>query len=389
MLPDLAAIRPQIIPGVPRLWEALAAGIFRSIKKDGGVRKALFNFFVTVGRHYCTARDLTFGRVVRFRPRSRLVDAVLGFLPWLFLLPLKGLGELLIYRKIRAKLGGRIRYCISGGGALQADVDSFYRAIGVNMLEGYGITETAPLLSLRNQWRPRPGCVGEVFADTECRIVDTDLLRRTVEEAAGRPWLAPPALGTDRNGVIMVRGGQVMKGYWKRDDLTAQVISADGWFNTGDLGMLSRDGEIKITGRAKDTIVLLGGENIEPGPIERAIKGSAFIDSVAVLGQDQKYLAALIVPQKEAVLAYAAENDLAAEDYGELLRDPEILQLYRREIDARINHHAGFRPFECIFRFTLLETPFQEGRELSGKQEMMRHRVNDLYRAEIVSLFTA
>lgn len=386
MLPDIATIKPQIIPGVPRLWEALASGIFRTIKKEGGAKKALFVFFVAVGKKYCAARDLVFGRVARFTKRVRFIDTAIGLVPWLVLWPLHALGEALIYSKIRAKLGGRIRACISGGGALQPDIDAFYRAIGLNLLEGYGITETAPLLSLRNQWRPRPGCVGNVFTDTECRIVDTDELRRVSE--SGGVWHAPAPLSPGKTGVIMVRGGQVMKGYFKRPDLTSRVIDADGWFNTGDLGMLSWDNEIKITGRAKDTIVLLGGENIEPAPIESAIKGFECVDSVVVLGQDKKYLAALIVPVKDALLAYAAENDLPSDDYEALLEDPEIIQLFRTAIDSRVNHQAGFRPFEFIFRFALLPDPFQVGKELSGKQEMMRHRINDIYKKEIDALFS-
>jgi long-chain acyl-CoA synthetase len=388
MLPDIAAIRPQILAGVPRLWEALASGILRTVKKEGGVKKNLFLFFVASGKHFCHARDRVFGRLPRFTRRIRLLDTLAGLIPWLVLYPFHLLGDTLVYSKVRAKLGGRIRTCISGGGALQDDVDDFYHAIGLNMLEGYGITETAPLLSLRDQFRPRPGCVGTVFAETECRIVDTETLSRVVEEAAGGAWKIPEGLPPGKTGVIMVRGGQVMTGYYKRPDLTRKVIDADGWFNTGDLGMLSYDNEIKITGRAKDTIVLRGGENIEPAPIERAIKSFEYVDSVVVLGQDQKYLASLIVPAKDALLAYAAEHDLASDDYETLLEDPEILQLFRTAIDARINHQNGFRPFEFIFRFTLLKDSFQVGKELSGKQEMMRHKINEIYRKEIAELFS-
>lgn len=179
-----------------------------------------------------------------------------------------------------------------------------------------------------------------------------------------------------------------MKGYYKRPDLTAQALDADGWFNTGDIGMLSLDYEIKITGRAKDTIVLLGGENIEPAPIEQSLKGFEYIESVVVLGQDCKYLAALIVPIKAMVNAYAGENDLPTDDYPALLEHPLIQQLFRTEIDARINRQNGFRPFEFIFRFKLLPESFQVGQELSGKQEIMRHRINDIYRNEIAELFS-
>ena len=388
MLPDIAEMKPQIIPGVPRLWEALATGILRTVRKEGGIKKVLFMFFLGVGKKYCWARDHVFGRVARFKYRIRLFDTLVGLIPWLLLIIPRFLGDVLVYRKVRAKMGGRLRLCISGGGALQPQIDEFYQAIGIKIIEGYGITETAPVLSFRNQYRPRPGCVGTVFTDTECRIVDSELLDAAIESAKDGVWHIPPALPPGTPGVIMVRGGQVMKGYYKRPDLTARAIDADGWFNTGDIGMLSYDYEIKITGRAKDTIVLLGGENIEPAPIEQALKSFEFIESVVILGQDKKYLSALIVPAKALVTAYAGENDLPTEDYPALLEHPLIQQLFRGGIDARINRQNGFRPFEFIFRFKLVPESFQVGRELSGKQEMMRHRINDIYRNEIGELFS-
>jgi long-chain acyl-CoA synthetase len=388
MLPDIAEMKPQIIPGVPRLWEALATGILRTVRKEGGIKKVLFMFFLGVGKKYCWARDHVFGRVARFKYRIRLFDTLVGLIPWLLLIIPRFLGDVLVYRKVRAKMGGRLRLCISGGGALQPQIDEFYQAIGIKIIEGYGITETAPVLSFRNQYRPRPGCVGTVFTDTECRIVDSELLDAAIESAKDGVWHIPPALPPGTPGVIMVRGGQVMKGYYKRPDLTARAIDADGWFNTGDIGMLSYDYEIKITGRAKDTIVLLGGENIEPAPIEQALKSFEYIESVAILGQDKKYLSALIVPVKALVIAYAEENDLPTEDYPALLEHPLVQQLFRAGIDSRINRQNGFRPFEFIFRFKLLAESFQVGRELSGKQEMMRHRINDIYRNEITELFS-
>lgn len=388
MLPDIAEMKPQIIPGVPRLWEALATGILRTVRKEGGIKKVLFMFFLGVGKKYCWARDHVFGRVARFKYRIRLFDTLVGLIPWLLLIIPRFLGDVLVYRKVRAKMGGRLRLCISGGGALQPQIDEFYQAIGIKIIEGYGITETAPVLSFRNQYRPRPGCVGTVFTDTECRIVDSELLDAAIESAKDGVWHIPPALPPGTPGVIMVRGGQVMKGYYKRPDLTARAIDADGWFNTGDIGMLSYDYEIKITGRAKDTIVLLGGENIEPAPIEQALKSFEYIEFVVILGQDKKYLSALIVPVKALVTAYAGENDLPTEDYPALLEHPLIQQLFRGGIDARINRQNGFRPFEFIFRFKLVPESFQVGRELSGKQEMMRHRINDIYRNEIGELFS-
>ncbi|ULQ60640.1 long-chain fatty acid--CoA ligase [Brucepastera parasyntrophica] len=399
MLPDIAVISPQIIPGVPRLWEAVAAGVFRSMKKEGGIKKTLFTFFIFIGKKFRKMKENLCGQIVRFTRGNRFLQILSSIIPFLLLAPLYGLGDLLVYRKIRAKFGKGFRTGISGGGALQPDIDDFYRAIGLNLLEGYGVTETAPLLSLRNERKPTTGCVGKMLPDTECRIVDPDTLAALIEkehetgssgnsDSVRGSWAAPEPLPTGKTGVIMVRGGQVMKGYFKRPDLTRCAVSSDGWYNTGDIGVLSIDGDLKITGRAKDTIVLLGGENIEPVPIEQAIKNFQLVENVIVLGQDKKFLAALIVPVKDMVLAYAAEQDIFVDDYANLLKNPEIIQLFRTAIDSRINRQNGFRPFEFIYRFALLPDSFRVGEELSMKQEMMRHKINEIYKDEIEDIFS-
>ncbi len=351
MLPDLAAVRPQWMTGVPRLWESLAQGIFRAMKKEGGVKLALFNFFVKTGKIWTWSRDHVYGRVCRFTKRWRFPDVIAGIVPFVFLYPLYRLGDVLVFGKIRMKLGGRFVAGISGGGALQSDTDAFYRAVGINLLEGYGITEAAPILSFRNCWKPRPGCVGEVFPSAEIRIV---------AEKDGAPVSGEP-LPPGHKGLIMAHGRQIMKGYYKNSELTAQAVDKDGWLNTGDIGMLTWDNEIKITGRAKDTIVLLGGENIEPLGIENAMNGSPYIETTVLLGQDRKYLAALIVPSKDAVLAYARENGLTDIQYEDILESAEVNNLIRSEIDSRVNMHNGYRPCERVFRFSLLPESFTVG----------------------------
>ena len=141
-----------------------------------------------------------------------------------------------------------------------------------------------------------------------------------------------------------------------------------------------QNAEIKITGRAKDTIVLLGGENIEPQVIESSLLGSSFIESAVVLGQDKKYLGALIVPTKDSVLAYSKEQKIQAASYEDLLENPKIMDVIRKEIDNRVSSATGFRTCERIYRFTLLPESFSVGKELSGKQEMMRHKIADIYK---------
>ena len=194
-------------------------------------------------------------------------------------------------------------------------------------------------------------------------------------------------LGSGKKGLIFVRSEQVMKGYYKRPDLTEKIIDEDGWLNTGDLGLLTFDNEIKITGRAKDTIVLLGGENIEPAVIESELCTSPYIESAIVLGQDQKYLGALVVPSKENVIAFAKENNLDTEDYEELLKTKEIIDLLDTEIKTKDSTENGFRVCEKIYKFALLPNSFTVGEELSAKQEMMRYRIVEKYADIIKTLF--
>ncbi|MBP7096521.1 MAG: AMP-binding protein [Spirochaetia bacterium] len=371
MLADLKAVRPQWMASVPRIWESVKDGVYRNINAAGGAKKALFGFFVAVGALHAHFRDMTMGRLPDFGKRSRALDALVGVLPWLLLSPLRALGHALVFHKILEKLGGRFIAGISGGGALPPAVDRFFGALGVLILEGYGLTETAPVLAVREQDRPVPGTVGPAIFGTEIVIVDD----------AGKP------LPAGHKGLIKVRGPQVMKGYYRKPDLTAKVLSKDGWLDTGDLGMLTRDGCLRITGRAKDTIVLLGGENIEPLPIEQKLCESDFIQQAMVLGQDKRFLTALIVPNQDAVMAWAKENELPILDYETLLKQPEVQELVDGEVQGLVSAKNGFKAFERIFRFKLLATPFEVGKELSAKQEVKRHAVNEIYAAEIKALF--
>ena len=377
MLSDFATIKPQWMCGVPRLWESLVTGVYRSMKKTGGIKYAMFKFFISVGKKYSWLKSHLTGSVCQFKRRLRFLDVIFSAIPFLLLYPLNALGDVLVFKKIREKLGGKFVAAISGGGALQKEVDEFYSAIGFKLLEGYGMTETAPILSLRNFKKNRKGCVGEVLPCVEIKIVS---------ESHGKIVSSEP-LPPGKKGLIMARGDQIMKGYFNRPDLTEQIIDKDGWLNTGDLGMLSYDNEIKITGRAKDTIVLLGGENIEPAVIESELKASTFIESVVVLGQDKKYLAALIVPEKDAVMEWAAENGVPNEYYEGVLESAEVKNLIQSEIDNKINSSKSFRTCERIYKFALLQESFKVGEELSAKQEMMRHKIAEKYSKQIEGLF--
>lgn len=179
-----------------------------------------------------------------------------------------------------------------------------------------------------------------------------------------------------------------MKGYYKRPDLTAAVIDKDGWINTGDIGVWTHRGEYAIKGRAKDTIVLSGGENIEPVPIESRIRESEYIEQAVVVGQDQKYLAALIVPDTKQLELYVKDNNIPYMARFDITELPEVRELLNSEINEMVSAKNGFKSFERINRFAILNSPFKIGQELSAKQEVMRHKINQLYAKEIQSLFS-
>jgi long-chain acyl-CoA synthetase len=371
MLADMQTIRPHWLTSVPRIWESVQDGIYRNLKNQSPVKKALFAFFVGIGESYSFFRDHLLGRRPQFKPSSRTFEILWSIIPMLLVLPFRALGGLIVFKAVKRKLGGRFVAGISGGGALPPSVDRFFSAIGILILEGYGLTEASPIVGVRPQKTPVMGTVGPAMVGTEIRIVD--------ELGEELPF--------GSKGLIMVRGPQVMMGYYKRPELTAKVVSESGWLDTGDIGMLTLDGELRITGRAKDTIVLRGGENVEPVPIEQKLAESEYIKQAVVLGQDQRFLAALIVPDQDAVTAWAEENNIPIVDYEGLLQSPEVSELIDSEVSELVGARNGFKTFERVFRFALLAKPFEPGRELSAKQEIKRHAVVEIYHKEVKKLF--
>lgn len=371
MLADLAAVNPTYFPTVPRIWEGVRAGVYRNVEAEGGVKAALFKFFIAVGAaHSGLSRRLN-GRLPCFSVRPRALDALTAALPLALLTPLALLGKVLVFSKITARLGTRFKAGISGAGALPGYVDDFFAAAGILVLEGYGLTEAAPVVSVRKLGHPVSGTVGPPITGTEVRVLKEDGAR---------------ALPGER-GVIHVRGPQVMQGYYKRPGDTAAVLSADGWLDTGDIGRITVTGEIQITGRAKDTVVLLGGENVEPEPIEDLVRQSEYIEHVMVVGQDQRFLGALVVPNAETVAPYAAEHGVAGSDLAALAASPEVQRLIQQEVQSRVNAKNGFKSFERIARVALLDQPFAVGDQLTHTLKMRRHVISAQYEQRIADLF--
>jgi long-chain acyl-CoA synthetase len=371
LLADLVAVNPQWMGSVPRIWEAVKAGVFASMKNKSPVAKGLFSFFVQVARLYSRNKDLLLGEVATFQKHNRLFDILRSFLPTILLYPLYKLGDKLVFSKVKQKLGRNFIAGVSGGGSLSEGVDLFFASIGIKLLDGYGLTESAPVVAIRPLAHGVKRTI-TALEGTEVRIVDE-------EGNEVKPG---------QKGVVMIRGPQVMKGYYKRQDLTDRVLSKDGWLDTGDLGMWTHNGEFAICGRAKDTIVLSGGENLEPVPIEAKLCESEFIESAVVLGQDQKYLGALIVLNKKRIEEYLTEKQIPYLA-DKLASMKEVKELIEKTVGEIVNSKHGFKSFEHIVRFHLLAKSFEVGKELSAKQELKRFEIQKLYQNEIKELFVS
>ncbi|MEL7225740.1 MAG: AMP-binding protein, partial [Cyanobacteria bacterium J06576_12] len=239
----------------------------------------------------------------------------------------------------------------------------------IEILGGYGLTETAPITHVRRPWHNLRGADGQAVPGTETLIVD--------------PSTRQP-LSTGTPGLVLVRGPQVMQGYYKNPEATAKAIDSEGWFDTGDLGQLTEWGDLIITGRAKDTIVLTNGENIEPTPVENACLRSPYVDQIMLVGQDQKSIGALIVPNQETLEKWAAEKSV---DMSNLNSKP-IQDLFKKELKREVSNRPGYRPDERVGPLILLEEPFTiENGLLTQTMKVKRPKVSDRYSDTIAELF--
>ena len=371
LLADLKQLNPHIIPAVPRIFEAVYDGITSKMRKTGGIAYDMFNFFVSLAITHKRIQRKLFNQNACFTRYYTAFWWIVGFIPWLLLWPLYFLGDLLVFRKIKSMLGKNFKLGVAGGGAFPQRIDEFFWAIGVEIIEGYGLTETAPIVAVRPMASPVFRTIGSPLRGVNVRIVDQDGY----------------VLGRCKEGVLQVKGDTVMKGYYNNPELTKKAFTVDGWLDTGDLAIMTIHNELQIKGRIKDTIVLRGGENLEPVPIETKLAESRYIKMAVVVGQDKRYLGALILVDPEEVTAYADENGIQYESFETLLKTDEIHKLYEVEISNLINSKTGFKMFERVNKFQLITKPFEVGVELSAKQEIMRFRINQIYQKEIEAMF--
>ncbi len=367
---DIQKTRAEWMTSVPRIWDGIRSAVIRAMNKSGKFKRIMFHTFLEIGILYRETLSYVLGTVPRFYKRNRIMDMILGIVPLIILFPLNLLGHLLVFRKFKKILGGRFIAGISGGGSLAGATRRFFRAIGIKVLEGYGLTETGPVLSVCKQKAPVYGTVGPILPDVEYKVVNSK----------GKP------VPVGSRGILWVKSPQVMLGYYKRDDETAKVME-DGWLNTGDIVIATLDNEVKIVGRAKETIVLRGGENIEPVPIEDACLQSPYVDQIVVLGQDQKFIAALVVPDYKYLEEKSKEKGIAYMDMEDLVSNPQVHSMVYSAVSEIVSKKNGFKDYEKIFRIHLLAKPFKVGDELTNTLKVKRNVVSKKYKSEIAKLF--
>jgi len=371
LLPDLMTIKPTVMISVPRIWESVYRGIMDKVKKGSTFKRMMFNWAIKIGEEYKKANGILENRIPLFdrsdfTPEEKLqAKKIVKKLSWQY-----QLADKLVFKKIREVTGGELRDAISGGGALQKNIDIFYDIVGIMVCEGYGLTETAPCLTARNPNNWALSTIGVILPEVEIKIVDKDDYNKE--------------LPNSQTGILLIKGPMVMKGYYKNEEKTKEVIKK-GWFDSGDLGRKTFDGKyFQIVGRIKDTIVLNGGENIEPHSLEDKFKESEYVNMIIMVGQDKPRLGALIVPNFDTLTEYARKNNLTFKNSEELIRKPEIISLYRNEQKRLISKKNGFKFFETVMGISLLLNEFTvEAGDLTETLKMKRFEIHKKYKEEI------
>lgn len=371
MLTDIQRVNPEYMGSVPRIWETVMAGVYQSVRGMSGLKKAMFNFFVKIGKQYNRAHRMVLGSTAHTTHGSVAIDKVLGIFPYLVFKPINSLGQKLAFSQVKAKLGKNFKFGICGGGSMGKEVESFFAAIGIKLLNGYGMTETGPVIGISNTRCPKKAYIAPL-PETKVRVID---IENGKDKKVGE------------KGELVVKGDQVMKGYYKDPLRTGAIIDKDGWLHTGDLAIMSKEGDFSLVGRVKDTIVLSGGENIEPVPIEEALRGSEYIENAVVVGQDRKSLGVLIVLDQKNTERYLKESQVPYINRDHLETIDEVKSLINSEITQRVSKNNGFKAYEQISRFVILPESFKVGKELSGKQEVKRSYISEHYKKEIDSLY--
>lgn len=341
LLENFREIRPTFLVSVPRIYEKVHSGIKAKVVGAPPVKKALFNWAMGIAK-----QNLPY--VCENKKRT-------GMFAFKYYLANK-----LIFNKLRVALGmDKLHAAISGGAPLSVSDAEFFLGMGMKVLEGFGLTETTPVTHGNKPTRIKPGTVGPAVKDTIIKISDV--------------------------GEILVKGPQIMKGYYKNEAATKEAFTNDGFFRTGDIGEIDKDGYLKITGRMKDLIITSSGKNISPQNIENALIACPFMEQVAVIGDNRKYLSALIVPSYAALETWAKKNNITFTSRKDLISKPDVQKLFEAEI---VQCMKDYSRVEQIRKFALLETEWsQVTGELTPTMKLKRTIVNQKYGPQIESMY--
>ncbi len=334
---NLGETNPSIVVSVPRLFEKMYNKINDGLKTAPSIRRKIFKWAYSVGEQTAHIRDkstLTGLTKIKFNLANKLV-----------------------YSKVRGRLGGNIRFFVSGGAPLSKEVAEFFSYLNITILEGYGLTETSPVLTSNTEEELRFGTVGKPIFNVDIKIAD--------------------------DGEILAKGPNIMKGYYKNDEATKEAIDSDGWFYTGDIGEFDDDGFLKITDRKKSLIVTSGGKNIAPAPLENALITSVYIEQVVAIGDKRNFISALITPNFEALEGYLKSKGHDGLSQSKMVSHPDTLELYNSEVEERM---VDFAQYEKIKKFTICDRLFElEKNELTPSLKIRRKAVNENFK-DIIDL---
>jgi len=338
---NLAATRPTFVCAVPRIFEKVHAKVVQSAREGGAVKGAIFRWALGVGLEH-----------------SRLLRA--GHRPPALLEAQRAVADRLVFQKVRALFGGRLKFFVSGSAPLSKDIAEFFDALGVVILEGYGLTESSAATHGNLPWARKIGTVGTPFAGIEVKIAE--------------------------DGEILMRGPWIMRGYRGPPEQTREALDEDGWLHTGDVGFVDADGYLSITDRKKDLIKTSGGKYVAPTELEAKLKAlSPWIAQVLVHGDRRNYVSALVTLDPEAIQRWAADNGLAGMPVAQLAREPRVKALLQKDLD-RLN--ATLPRFATVKRFAILPREFLEAEgEVTPSQKLKRKAIEKRYKAELDALY--
>jgi len=373
---DLKAVRPVAMTTVPELWVTLYKGVFQKIDAQKESRRRLARWLVARSLSSARARRVLSGREPSMRRAgagARTARYVGALIQATVLWPVHALADRLVFSEVRAGLGGRLEFPVVGGGPLPDAIDEFFDAARLPLLEGYGMTEAIVVMALREPYHRVLRSTGHIIHGMEHRIVGE----------GGR------ACGPGESGRLYVRGPNIMQGYYKDAALTAEVVDADGWLDTGDLARMYADGSIRVLGRLDDTLVLLNGKNVNTPYLENELRASEWIERAVVVGAGRPYVAAFVAPSRTQLQELGRKLGLGAAEPEELIADERVKAHYLGVVTGISGDARRFASYERVQRVRLWLEEFRIGRELSQTLKLRRQEFSRLYAAEIDALYAA